>query len=294
MEKVIVFGGSGFIGSHVADFLTKKGFDVTIFDINSSIYIKKNQKMIVGSVIDENKINEAIKGKKYVFHFAAIADIGEAAENPLKTINTNVISTNLILNACVKYKVKKFLFASTIYVYSNYGSFYNTSKQCCELLIENYNKIYGLECSVIRFGSLYGNRANDFNPIKRMIKQAILNKKIIRNGDGSEIRSYIHVLDAASACVKLIKSSSQSVEYIMLTGNQTTSIKELLLMINEMMDDEIEIVFNGFSDDEHYKITPFNYKKPKIAKKLSLEYSHDLGQGILDCIYEISEDLKID
>ena len=101
MEKVIVFGGSGFIGSHVADYLTNEGYDVTIFDIIKSPYIRKEQKMIISSVLDVKQINDAIKGNKYVFHFAAIADIQEAAENPLKTINTNVISTNIILDACI-------------------------------------------------------------------------------------------------------------------------------------------------------------------------------------------------
>lgn len=291
MEKAIVFGGSGFIGSHVADYLTNEGYDVTIFDIIKSPYIRKEQKMIISSVLDAKQINQAIKGNKYVFHFAAIADIQEAAENPLKTINTNVLSTNIILDACVTHNVKKFLFASTIYVYSEFGSFYKTSKQCCELLIENYNKVYGLNCVVMRFGSLYGNRANEFNPIANMIKQAILNKKIIRNGDGSEIRNYINVLDAANACVKLLKPS-KSLDYVMITGNQTMTINKILLMINEILGNKIEIIYTGISNKEHYKITPYNFKKPNVAKKINLEYVHDFGQGILDCIYEFNESLN--
>ena len=291
MEKVIVFGGSGFIGSHVADILTNEGYDVTIFDIKESLFLKKNQKMIVSSVLDEKNIDVAIKDAKYVYNFAAIADIGEAERDPLKTINTNVISTNIILDACVRHKVKRFLFASTIYVYSKFGSFYKTSKQCCELLIENYNKSFGLSCTIMRFGSLYGSRGNKFNPITKIIKQAITEKKIVKDGDGSEIRSYINVLDAANACLNLL-NSNDPLDYVMITGNQTMSVKKLLLMINEIMNNEIEIIYTQNPNQEHYKITPYNFKNPKVAKKINLENTIDLGQGILDCIYEINDDLK--
>jgi|TARA_B100001059_G_scaffold149406_1_gene149242 UDP-glucose 4-epimerase len=291
MEKVVVFGGSGFMGSHVADILSENGYMVTIFDNQKSIYLKKNQKIIVKSVLDKKEINKAIKGAKYVYHFAAVADIQKAIEDPIETINVNFISTNLILDACVKHKVTRLLFASTVYVYSNFGSFYKTSKQCCELLIENYNKVYNLNCSVIRFGSLYGSRANDFNPIKKIINQAIIEKKITRDGDGNEIRSYIHVLDAAKACLNMLNSSI-SMDYVMVTGNQTMSIKKMLMMINEMMDHKIEIVYSKNKNDEHYKVTPYNFKKPNIARKINLEYNLDLGQGILDYIYEIQSGLK--
>ena len=87
MGKIIVFGGSGFLGSHVADELTKKGHDVTIFDIIKSKYLNSNQKMIVGDILNQKSVKEAIDGADYVYHFAAIADIYEAltaADRPYK------------------------------------------------------------------------------------------------------------------------------------------------------------------------------------------------------------------
>ena len=81
--KILVTGGSGFLGSHVADELTKKGHEVTIFDNKKSDYIRKDQKMFVGDITDIKSINKAIKGKKFVYHFAGMADIKETNKKPL-------------------------------------------------------------------------------------------------------------------------------------------------------------------------------------------------------------------
>ena len=137
-KKVIVFGGSGFLGSHVSDELTKNDYDVFIFDIKKSPYFQTNQTMIIGNILDKDLVRETIKGAFAVFHFAAIADIEEAKNNPLETVNYNVIGTINILEACKEYDIKRFIYASTIYVYSDHGSFYRSSKQACELFIENY------------------------------------------------------------------------------------------------------------------------------------------------------------
>ena len=184
----------------------------------------------------------------------------------------------------------RFIFASTIYVYSNHGSFYKTSKQCSELIIENYSSSFDLKCTIMRYGSLYGKRANFFNSIMKMIKQAIEEKKIIRDGDGEEIRDYINVIDAAKASVELT-DSKKILEHIMITGNQTMKIKNIVDMINEMMGNNLEIIYTKESQKEHYKITPYNFK-PNVARKYNLDYNHDLGQGILESIYEIYEELK--
>lgn len=290
MNKALVIGGSGFLGSHVADHLSDIGYNVYIYDIRKSTYLRQDQKMIIGDIDDEISLDKAIKDSKYVFHFAGLADIHESTINPLNTIKTNVLSTTLILDKCVKNKVERFMYASTIYVYSNHGSFYKTSKQCSELIIENYCSAFNLKCTIMRYGSLYGKRANFFNSIMKMIKQAIEDKKITRSGDGEEVRDYINVIDAAKASIDLI-NSKEMINYVMITGNQTMKIKNIVDMINEMMGNNLEIVYTNENQSEHYKITPYNFK-PNVAKKYISNYSHDLGQGILESIYEMYESLK--
>ena len=230
MTNALVFGGSGFLGSHVADELTKRGYSVTIFDKVKSKYLSKNQKMIVDNVLNRDSVRNAIKDIEIVFHFAAIADIEEAKQNPVETINFNVVGTMNILDACREFNIKRFIYSSTIYVYSDHGSFYRSSKQACELLIENYQKEYGLEFTILRYGSLYGKRANKFNFITKAITDALLNGKIIRKGDGEEIRDYINIIDAAKSTVDSLDEVFKN-NYLMVTGEQKMKIKELLLMI---------------------------------------------------------------
>ncbi len=290
--KVIVFGGSGFVGSHIVDELLEKGYDVTVFDVHPSDYLPSGVKMLTGDIKDREQVNEAIKGQDYVFHLASIAGIKDADDDPILTTQTNLMSTLYILDACVQYKVKRVLFASTIYVYSKYGSFYRCSKQASEIYIENYHEVYGLNYTIMRYGSLYGKRANHFNSISNLIKQAIQEKKIVRGGDGEEIRDYIHVKDAARASVELM-SSDRTKDYVMLTGSQPMRIKDLLNMIKEMFDNKIEIEYLGDPGPivGHYNITPYTFK-PKVARKYVLDYYYDLGQGILDCIYDLDNQLK--
>src|SRR5690349_17052567 len=124
MSKAIVFGGSGFLGSHVADELSNQGLDVTIFDIKGSTFLKPNQRQVVGDILDKATVMQACEGMDYVYNFAGLADINEARENPELTAQLNVMGNVYILEAARKFKAKRFIYASTVYVYSESGSFY--------------------------------------------------------------------------------------------------------------------------------------------------------------------------
>ncbi|MDC0553782.1 NAD(P)-dependent oxidoreductase [Flavobacteriaceae bacterium] len=287
--KVVVFGGSGFLGSHVADLLSDNGYSVEIFDLKTSKYLKSNQEMIIGDISNRDQIKEAVKGAKFVYHFAAIADIKEAQENPVEAVKVNILSTTYILDACREYEVERFVYGSTIYVYSEHGSFYRSTKQASELIIENYQKIYNLNYTILRYGSLYGPRANHFNFINRIIIQAIKEKKIVREGNGQELREYIHIKDAARASVEILSKNFKNAN-IMITGTKSTRIHDVLEMISEIFNEKIKIEYTNEIFEAHYNITPYTFK-PKVAKKYQLNYYHDLGQGVLDQIYDNYERL---
>ena len=284
MIKVIVFGGSGFLGSHVADQLSIKGYKVVVFDNRKSDYLKDDQEMIIGEVTDRELVRNAIQDCSIVYHFAAIADIKESQDNPVETVKINVLGTIFILEACREFKIKQFIYGSTVYVYSAHGSFYRSSKQSCELFIENYKKIYGLNYTILRYGSLYGPRANHFNFINNAINQALVENRIDRKGDGNELREYIHVIDAARASVEILNERYFNSNLI-ISGIKSMRIRDLLNMINEILNNEIKIKYNAEKMEEHYEITPYSFK-PRIAKKYMLNEYHDLGEGILDLIYK--------
>ena len=281
--KVVVFGGSGFLGSHVADYLSEVGFHVIIFDLKKSEYIHGDQEMIFGDILNRDEVKKVVKGARFVYHFAAIADIKEAQENPVDAVEVNILSTTYILDACREFGVKRFVYGSTIYVYSEHGSFYRSTKQASELIIENYQKIYNLNYTILRYGSLYGPRANHFNFINKVIIQALKDKKIEREGTGEELREYIHIKDAARASVEILTDDFSN-SNIMITGIKSLKISDLLALIKEILKEKIEIKYTNKVLESHYNITPYTFK-PKVAKKYQLNYYHDLGQGILEQIY---------
>ena len=289
MKKVLVIGGSGFLGSHVADILTHEEFSVTVFDNKVSKYLQANQKMIIGSITDRKQIRKAIKEVDIVYHFAAIADIKEARDNPEQTVEFNVMGTIFILEACKEFNIERFIYSSSIYVYTEHGSFYRSSKQSCELFIENYNEEFGLPFTILRYGSLYGKRANHFNFIHNAIKQALMEGKIIRKGDGNEKRDYINIIDAARTSVDILDKKYANT-YLMITGSQSMKVKELLQMIKEIMNNHIEIKYSKGKMEGHYKITPYSFK-PNVALKVTSKSTYDLGQGLLEAIYSVYEEL---
>ena len=283
--NALVFGGSGFLGSHTADVLSENRYDVTIFDTKKSPYIKPDQHMIVGSILDKNAVEKAVKNADVVYNFAALADLDESHNKPLETIETNILGNTIILDSCLKNKVNRYVFASTIYIYSDAGSFYRISKFACELIIQNYWKEYELPYTILRYGSLYGPRCQKNNFIYGILRQALTEKKVSRIGDGEEIREYIHVRDASELSVVILsdKYKNQSVN---ITGNQSMKIKELFVMISEMLEGNIDIEYlPGDSVSHHYRMTPYKFdQSPEIGKKLVSNYYHDFGQGILESL----------
>lgn len=288
--KSVVFGGAGFLGSHIADVLSESGHQVTIYDLKSSPYLKKKQKMVVGDVLDEKKVEKVVKNNDIVYNFSGIADIDETCKRPLQGIKTNILGNTIILEACRKAAIKRFIYASSLYIYSKAGSFYRSSKQACELIIENYNEIFGLPYTILRFGSLYGPRADERNFIHRTLRQALLKGTIVREGDGEEIRDYIHVLDAAKGSVEILSNEYVN-QYVIITGNQQMKVKDLLLMLKEMLGNKIKIRYTKAKSTSHYEITPY-YFAPKLAKRLVHKTYLDLGQGLLDCVYNLHKDSK--
>jgi len=289
-NKAIVFGGSGFLGSHVADSLTEQGFEVTIFDLNESTYLQNNQKMIVGDILNTKQLDQAIKNHDIVYNFAGIADIDECHNKPIETIKYNILGNALILEAATRNNVKKLLFASSAYVYSSSGSFYRISKQASELFIESYTEENEINYVILRYGSLYGDRADNRNSLHRIVESALKYKKIDYFGDGTETREYIHVKDAADLSVDALDEKYNN-QILMLTGSKSIKYVDLLEMIKEMLQNEIDIVMHPNKSKTHYKMSPYSFN-PKMAKKLVCNPHIDLGQGILSLIGEIHKELN--
>lgn len=242
MDRVVVIGGSGFMGSHTADELSKRGYKVTIFDREKSAWLREGQDFVAGDMLDFDGLAKTIEGAKYLYHFGGIADIGEARQRPFDTINLNVLGATIAIEAAVQGGIERFVYASTMYVHSPYGSFYRASKQASEIIIESYSEKFEVDYTLLRYGSLYGPRAQDWNGLRKYVNQVIRSGKLEYNGTGKERREYIHVLDAARLSVDVLDNKHKN-QAITVTGQQILNSNELIDLIFEITGAERNVVF---------------------------------------------------
>ena len=196
-----------------------------------------------------------------------------------------------VLEACKQVgTIDRFIYASSAYALSNDGSFYGISKNSSERLTEEYYNKFGLKYTVIRYGSLYGSRASHNNYIYNLLRNAIINGELNYKGDGQDLREYIHAADSAKLSVDILEDKQYENKYIILTGVERLKRIDLLTMINEIMQNQLKIKKISDNNMGHYKITPYSYH-PAVAKKLVPNPFIDLGQGLLECIQRINNEL---
>ena len=292
--KVIVFGGSGFLGSYVVDELIARGHRVTVFDRRRSPFNHPDAEVVLGDVLDSASVAKAVKGHEVVYNFAGLADLNESIHKPIETVRLNVLGNMNVLEACRAQegtlKVERFVFASSVYVHSAKGAFYGASKKASELIIEQYAQLYGLDYTIVRYGSVYGERADDTNRIHRIIRQALTEGRVTFPGDGSEEREYIHGRDAAKLSVDVLDDQYRNANVI-LTGIERFRYSDLLGMLKEMMGGKVEIEMLDQDYDGHYVQTPYSFT-PSVGVKLVNNPSIDFGQGMLSCIESLHAELS--
>ncbi len=287
-KRVAVIGGSGFLGSHVADALSEAGYHVLILDRYESLWRKSDQEMIIGNIMDLDLLNSVISGCHAVYNFAAIADLDEAITKPVETVEINILGNVNILEACRKYNVERYIYASTVYVNSREGGFYRCSKRAAEQYVEQYQVSYGLNYTILRYGSLYGPRSDNHNGLWRVVKNALETGKVSYNGSAEAMREYIHVADAAKASVVALGEDFCN-KHVVLTGQEPMRVMDLLKMLAEILGIPQQVEFINSEHPGHYIRTPYAYQ-PKLGRKYVPPLHVDLGQGLLDLIMDIQKD----
>ena len=269
---ILITGGLGYIGSHVAYYLNNNGFKNIIIIDNLSSGIIENNKYGLFFNIDILDIGamDKLVFQKYkidcIIHLAGKAFVNDSFINTTAYYNTNVIGTCNILNLMVKYKINKFIFSSSCAVYGNPEknpitedtplkpiSPYGNTKKICEEIIQDYSNTYKFNYVILRYFNVAGNepqynvKDNPYNSkriIPAIFKNIINNKPIFINGinhntnDGSCIRNYIHILDIASAHL-------QSLLYLTLNNtnlicNLGTDAKYSILELINIIENELK------------------------------------------------------
>ena len=287
--KALVIGGSGFLGSHVADALVAAGHQVRILDLRPSAYATPDQEVVIGDLLNVTSVQQAVEGCDVVYNMAGIADLDDATTQPRTTIELNVEGNVVALDVAARAGCARFVYASTIYVYSAKGGFYRCSKQASELYVEEYQRQYGLDYTILRYGTLYGPRSDERNSIWRYLNQALRDGRISVKGTGDESREYIEVRDAARLTVDILGPEYQN-SHVIITGHHQIKLSQLLCTIQEILNGAVEVEYGG-SNPDHYDLVPYSYT-PKLGRKLTSNYFMDIGQGLLELIQAMDSSMS--
>ncbi len=290
--KAFVTGGKGFLGRHIIDELVRCGIETVTYDITEERESVKTDKItrIKGDILDFQNLKSAMKDCDLVFHTAAIADINIVREIPDKTMEVNVLGTTRCLQAARECGAERFIFASSVYSAGKHGSFYSISKKAGESLCKTYYEEFGLNYTILRYGSLYGTEANHWNFIYRLCKELLQTGRYNYRSSPDSLREYIHILDASRESVRIAFEPEFANKVVMIAGHQRMKVKELFTMIEEITGRKFDVQYSPDSSDSHYIITPYTYN-PEIPVRVNLPTYIDISEGILGCLKEVQKEI---
>jgi len=251
--RILVTGGAGFIGSHLADALIARGDQVVALDNFSTgstaniKHITKNFEIIDGDIRNVDLINDTIIEVDLVFHMAAALGVNTILESPLESISTNIAGSEVVLNAAANHK-KRILIASTSEIYGKnpkqplnesddrvVGSpqkirwSYSDAKAIEEAMAFSLNQEKGLKVTTARLFNTVGPRqsAHYGMVVPRFVRSALKDEPISIYGDGTQSRVFCHVDDAIEALLTLVGTDKTVNEIYNVGGTGEITIKEL-------------------------------------------------------------------
>ena len=303
MAKAIVTGGAGFIGSHLAEELARRGYQVVILDDLSTgkmenikgLLDKDNVTFVQGSIGDLSLLKRLFRNIDFVFHQAAISSVPRSIENPLATNETNVTGTLNVLLAAKDSGVKKVIYASSTAVYGdtptlpqkeemmpNPQSPYAITKLIGEYYCQVFQAVYCLPTVSLRYFNVYGPKQDPNSDyaavIPRFIKRVSKGKSPIIFGDGEQTRDFAFVTDVVRANISAAESDATGV-FNIGQGRRVT-INELARLIIHIMNKDLGVIYQGARPgDIRHSLADINK-----ARLFGYEPQYDLERGLKETI----------
>jgi UDP-glucose 4-epimerase len=277
----VVFGGAGYIGRSFVAEMVRRGHQVLVCDLAEE-RCPPGLPFRRVDIRDEKAVREVVTPGSCVVNFAGIASLNVALDKPREVIESNVLGNINILEACRAAKVAKYCFASSAYVYSLHGSFYRISKRTCEEYIIEYQRRFGLEFIILRYGSLYGGESDASNGMHRIVEGALRDGSLRYSGQPTDSREFIHIDDASAIAADLILSEARNRAYL-LTGAERITMGQLFDLIQEMLARPLKMEFGSAASDSHYRMTQYNFAPIEAHKVFRTEHV-DIGNGLLRLI----------
>lgn len=257
--NIIVTGGAGFIGSHVVDELLAQQHEVTIYDLEQPRF---NQPctFVRGDVRDLERLTGVAAKADIIYHLAAEANVNRFFESPLFSNDITASATLTVLEAARRAGGKRVILASTEWIYGtleeagseqiteetpyaqNPDHLYTSSKISAELFCKNYQRLYGVPYTIMRFGIPFGERARPETVTPIFLRKLLRGEPITIHGDGSQTRQFIYVKDLARGNVACVQESAVN-QIFNLNGGEKISVRQIVTTLEEILGKKANITF---------------------------------------------------
>jgi UDP-glucose 4-epimerase len=314
--RILITGGAGFIGSHLADALIARGDQVVALDnfstgSTSNIkHITKNFEIIDGDIRNTELINETTKDVDLILHMAAALGVNTILESPLESISTNIVGSEVVLKAAANHK-KRILIASTSEVYGKnpkqplnesddrvVGSpqkirwSYSDAKAIEEAMAFSLNQEKALQVTTARLFNTVGPRqsAQYGMVVPRFVRSALMNEPINIYGDGTQSRVFCHVYDAIEALLALVGTDETVNEVYNVGGTGEVTIKHLAETVIKQTNSNSTIEYIPYEKAYAPGFEDMQRRVPditKIKEAIAWEPQRDLGRIITDVAQHI-------
>ncbi len=304
MAGFLVTGGAGFIGSHLVEFLQRRGENVRVLDNFSTGKMENIEPfvedidLITGDVRDRKACEEAVKGVDFVLHQAAVCSVPRSVEDPATTNEANIDGTLNLLIASKNAKVKRFVCASSSSVYGESemlpkvetmnpspGSPYAVTKYAQENYCKVFYKIYGLETVCLRYFNVYGSKQDPYSPYSAVIPSFI--RCLLRDesptiyGDGEQTRDFTYVSDCVQANWKACHAKGIGGGVFNIAAGKRISINQLYREMLHELGKEITPTYGSpRQGDIKHSLADITMAKAKMGYSPKF----DIGVGLKECL----------
>jgi dTDP-glucose 4,6-dehydratase len=304
--KLLITGSAGFIFSNFVRKILYERKDVKVVSIDkitnpsnlNNLYLSKNHSFHIGDITDQHFIDTIFNLERpdVVIHGAAESFVDDSIKDPNKFINSNVLGTQVMVNAAVKYGVKKFIYSSTDEVYGqltnendplwteespiNPRNYYSVSKAAGEMIVRAARSTFGLDYCITRSSNNYGPRQTSEKFIPKVIQCIINDQKIPIYGQGNQIRDWMHVWDNCSAILKILDDGVPGETYNISSNQEFSNIEVVNLICNIMNKgfDLVEFIKDREGHDFRYGIDASKIKA--LGWLPQFKFKHGLAKTI--------------
>lgn len=306
MKKVLVTGGSGFIGTYLIKKLLLNNYKVNCLDLKSNLLFKgKNYNFFKGDILNKNILNKASKNCDITIHLAASLGVKNTDNNLTQCLDSNILGTKNVLEAAKNNKIKYFLYFSSSEIYGDQKNFpifedfasqnrsvYAISKIAAENYVKGYFQKYNIEYNIIRFFNVYGPGQKENFVISKYISLASKNKILKVYGNGGQIRSFCHVDDATNGVLEIIENGKKNKIYNVGNDKEPITILKLARLVSSIFKRKIKIKKVSYDKSDRKADREIIKRIPSI-KKISQDTNYNPNINLLDGLTGLIEKKQI-